>query len=369
LQVPAFVTYWGHDVSGYHPCIMLCLEGDGKTQMAGMPVQMQAQFRVVAEGLLTVGRETAYFTDHAQLMTAPMRGKRAFELELNPSDWPVIECKVLAKVNDATDDEVQNLFPDPVRVKPEAMSDEDATTQLSFRLGSIPRSKRPRPSGSETSQTLASTQSYSAPSKPPPDEKPLMAIAATLGTPIPKPQTRLQEGFEQYLQKTILPGLGDDFYAFEKVLGLPTDTDNRDRNWVWAGYRKHPQVKIFVGSKGSNGKADVIVAAIDCDSPLTDTQFANVSRALSSKFRNEKMAPAEHSVRYTQGGRVELTNIAAQSYRAVYFTTRDADQNKLAIVSVSRQPGSLSELLKEEGQKTTILHLLLKGLGADGSNQ
>jgi hypothetical protein len=179
----------------------------------------------------------------------------------------------------------------------------------------------------------------------------------------------LQESFEQYVQKTALPGLGDDFYQFEKVLGLPVDTDNKDRDWVWAAYRKHPQIKIYAGSRGGNGKADVIVAAIDTDTSLSDSQFANVARALSSKFRNEKMAPAEHSVRYTPGGRVELANIAAQSYRAVYFTTHDQDQNKLAIVAVSRQPGSLTELLKDEGQKTSLLHVLLRGLGANNGNQ
>ena len=171
------------------------------------------------------------------------------------------------------------------------------------------------------------------------------------------------------MQKANLPGLGDDFYQFEKTLGLPVDTDNRDKDWVWAAYRKHPQVKIYAGSKGRTGKADVIVAAIDIDAPLTDSQFANVARSLSAKFKSEKMGLPEHSVRYTQGGRVELTNLAAQSYRAVYFSTKDIDQNKLAIVAVSRQPGSLSELLKEEGQKTAILHLLLKGLGADGNTQ
>lgn len=114
LQVPAFITYWGHDVSGYHPCIILALEGDGATDMAGLPVQLQAQFRVLAQGLLTVGRTEEVFPSVSsktqQYVTRPMVGKRSFELEQDPNDWPVIECKVLAKVNDATDDEVQTLF-------------------------------------------------------------------------------------------------------------------------------------------------------------------------------------------------------------------------------------------------------------------
>src|SRR5262249_30913561 len=148
------------------------------------------------------------------------------------------------------------------------------------------------------------------------------------------------------------------------------DTDNRDRDWVWAGYRtKNPQVTIYGGSRAGQGKADVIVAAIATDTALNDNQFAAVAKAMSSKFKSERMAPAEHSVRYTPGGRVELTNISAQSYRCVYFPPRGSDQSKLAIVAVSRQPGSLSEQLREQGQKTALLRFLLKGLGADGSSQ
>jgi len=371
LLVPGVLTYWSHDAVGYHPCVVLALEGDGVTDMTDIPIQLQAQFRVIAEGLLTIGRTSTSFKSNfkrQQLITPPMQGKRAFELPINPADWPVIECKIMAKVGDATSDESQNLLTIPCRVATVALSDEDAIARLNMSLGAR---KVKRVENSPTSSGSASS-GYGAQSsqpKPNPDEKPLVAVAAALGAPLPKVQTRLQESFEQYFQKTNLPGLGDDFYQFEKALGLPVDTDNHDREWVWAAYRKHPQVKIYAGSKGRTGKADIVMAAITLDSALTDTQFANVARALSSNFKKEKMAPTEHSVRYTQNGRVELTNLAAQSYRAVYFTTRDQDQIKTAIVAVSRQPGSLSELLKEEGQKTNILHILLKGLGADGTNQ
>jgi len=371
LLVPGYMTYWSHDAIGYHPCILLALEGDGTSDMTGVPIQLQAQFRVLSEGLLTIGRTSLAFASnapHQQIVTQPMQGKRAFELPLDQAEWPVIECKVMAKVGDATSDESQNLLTIPCRVQAVAMSDDDARARLNYNLGARRATKIDSGSASGGGSS-ASQRSRWTPPKSDPNEKPLVAVAAALGSPIPKPQTRLQESFEQYFQKATLPGLGDDFYQFEKALGLPVDTDNRDRDWVWAAYRKHPQVKIYAGSKGRTGKADIVIAAINLDASLNDTQFANVARALSSNFKKEKMAPTEHSVRYTQNGRVELTNLAAQSYRAVYFTTRDQDQNKMAIVAVSRQPGSLSELLKEEGQRTNILHLLLKGLGADGSNQ
>src|SRR5690242_1834494 len=55
IYLPAYVTYWAHDAVGYHPAIILAIESDGVTNMAGVPIQLQAQFRVLAEGLLTIG--------------------------------------------------------------------------------------------------------------------------------------------------------------------------------------------------------------------------------------------------------------------------------------------------------------------------
>ena len=139
LSVPGYQTYWCHDAVGYHPCIIVALEGDGVTDMTGVPVQLQAQFRVIAEGLLTIGRTTTSFSadmGQRQLLTEPMRGKRAFELPLDQAEWPVIECKIMAKVGDANSDESQNLLTIPCRVQAVAMTDDDARAQLNFNLGS-----------------------------------------------------------------------------------------------------------------------------------------------------------------------------------------------------------------------------------------
>ncbi|MBU6450190.1 MAG: hypothetical protein KGS72_00310 [Cyanobacteria bacterium REEB67] len=372
LECPGVVTYWMHDATGYHPCIIVALEApDIKLDLTNQPINVQAQFRMLSTGILLKANKIVGFSvpNSKETIYATLYGKRPFELGINPDDWPVIECKVLAKVGDVSNDDAQTIG--IYRVRNEAWSDEDALGQLNWKLGQSKRKKRDQKSGLASSSTNVSGNSgYSAPSVAPPrkvaEEKPLVAVAAALGAPLPKPATVLSQNYEQFLLKASLPGLGDDFYQFEKAFGQPlnTDVDNRDKDWVWVAYRKNPKVTIFAGSKGKTNKVDVVIASIDTDSNLSDSQFGNIARALSSKFKAEKMGAPEHSVSYTPAGRIELANMPAQSYRATYFTTVNADDNKLAIVAVSRQPRALSELLREEGQRTEILRFLLKGLGS-----
>jgi hypothetical protein len=375
LECPGVVTYWMHDATGYHPCIIVALEApDIKLDLTNQPINVQAQFRMLSTGILLKANKVVGFSvpNSKETIYATLYGKRPFELGINPDDWPVIECKVLAKVGDVSNDDAQTIG--IYRVRNEAWSDEDALGQLNWKLGQNKRKKHDQKSGLASNGTNVSGGSsgsgYAAPPTAPPrkiaEEKPLVAVAAALGAPLPKPAAVLGQNYEQFLLKNSLPGLGDDFYQFEKAFGQPlnTDVDNRDRDWVWVAYRKNPKVTIFAGSKGKTNKVDVVIASIDTDSTLSDGQFANIARALSAKFKTEKMGVPEHSVSYTPAGRIELANMPAQSYRATYFTTLDSNDNKLAIVAVSRQPRALSELLREEGQRTDILRFLLKGLGS-----
>ena len=390
LDCPGVYTYWMHDAVGYHPCIIVALESKERSaDLTGVPINIQAQFRMLSTGILLRSNTIVSFTmaQTKETIYATLYGKRPFELGIDPNDWPVIECKILAKVGDVSNDDAQDLgF---YRINNKTLSDEDAMGQLNWRLGQASRKRRQGGSSSSTASNSNSKYNASAnanqtpptqPVKPPVDEKPLVAVAGTLGAPVIRPVTRPVErpapssaptlassiSFEQFFKKADLPGLGDGFYDFEKVFGQPpaNDIDNRDSNWVWAAYRKNPNVIVYAGSKGRTGKVDVVVAAIDTDNQLTDSQFANYARALSAKFKSEKMGAPDHSVLYGVNGRVELTNLSGQSYRALNFTTSDDDHNRVSIVAVSRQPMAVSELLKDEGQRTTILHFLLHGLGA-----
>lgn len=381
LSVPAFVTYWSHDALGYHPSIALTIENSSGANLLGEPIQLQAHFRLLSEGILTIYRWQTYFDTIGgqQQVNTEAHGKKPFELPLDQADWPLIECKILCKVGDAPSDDAQNLL--VARVRPVALSDEDARTELNFSLGRARLNKakieqQKKKFAAEHPTTSAplkadanknkirpgnngNSSSNQSPGQPPgPPPQPLVATAGTLGGINSAAGTTVEQFFNRPL-----PGVGEDFYQFEKTFGMPYRTDVKDKNWIWAAYRKHPAVRIMAGSRGRTGKSDVVLAAINQDS-LSDSQFLTFARALAGRFKTEKNNDLDHSVRYTQDGRIELTTYTAQSYRAIYFKTIDPEnQTKLSLIAVSRLPGSLSELLKEEGYKTDLLKLTLKGLG------
>jgi hypothetical protein len=402
LFVPAFVTYWSHDALGYHPSIALTIENSSGANLLGEPIQLQAHFRLLSEGILTIYRWQTYFDTIGgqQQVNTEAHGKRPFELPLDPADWPLIECKILCKVGDSSSDDAQNLL--VARVRSTALSDEDARTELNFLLGRarlnkakleqqkkkfqqdhpnaptfsaasgitpapVKKPARPATNNSNHNGSLANGsvngatigQRDQSKNDQPKIEQPLLATAQTLGAP-----AAIVATVDQFFNRA-LPGLGEDFYQFEKNFGMPYRTDVKDKNWIWAAYRKHPAVRIMAGSKGRTGKSDVVVAAISQES-LSDQQVLAFAKALSGRFKGEKSTDLDHSVRYTQDGRIELTVFTTQSYRAIYFKTLDPDtQEKLSLIAVSRVPGSLSELLKEEGHKTDLLKLTLRGLGEE----
>ncbi|CAN5429329.1 hypothetical protein BH11CYA1_BH11CYA1_19380 [soil metagenome] len=424
LTVPAYVTYWSHDALGYHPSMALTIENVSDVSLLGEVIQLQAHFRLVSEGILTVYRwQTQLDTiSGKQQVNTIAHSKRPFELPIDPAEWPMIECKIICKIGDASSEETQNLV--VARIVPMAMSDDDARTQLNSQLGrnrlakakieqgkkkfeadhaaahkrlelqgqppakstkspigrSLPPSSANAPQKSanvvaNSQQTaLPSPQALSLQSNQQAQAaqplKPLTAVANTLGG-IPVSGSSVSgtrtvnssnNSVEQFLTKSNLPGLGDDFYLFEKSMGMPTATDAKDKNWIWANYKKHPLVHIVAGSKGRTGKADVVVCAITQEAGLSDAQFTNFAKALAGKFKAEKASATEHSVRYTGDGRIELVNLTSQSLRAVYFSSTDSGQ-KVAVIAVSRLPGSVSELMKEEGQRSELLRFVLSGLG------
>ncbi|MDP3510397.1 MAG: DNA-3-methyladenine glycosylase [Candidatus Melainabacteria bacterium] len=403
LSVPAYVTYWSHDALGYHPSMALTIENVSDVSLLGEVIQLQAHFRLVSEGILTVYRwQTRLDTiSSKQQVNTIAHSKRPFELPIDPAEWPMIECKVICKIGDASSEETQNLV--VARIDPVAMSDEDARTQLNSQLGRNRLAKAKMEQGTKkfeaehaaahkhthsslpttplkplkppVAKTLTSSNSQFGqsgqanqqlqPVQPTQPLKPLTAVANSLGSSFSNGNNNNinnNNNVEQFLTKSNLPGLGDDFYHFEKALGMPTATDTKDKNWIWANYKKHPQVHIIAGSKGRTGKADVVVCAISQESGLSDTQFTNFAKALAGKFKAEKASSTEHSVRYTGAGRIELVNLTSQSLRSVYFTSSDSGQ-KVAVIAVSRLPGSVSELLKEEGQRSDLLRFVLSGLG------
>lgn len=423
LFVPAFVTYWTHDALGYHPSICFNVENVSGTNLLGQPVQLQAHFRLLSEGILTIYRWTATFDTIGgmQQVNTEAHGKRPFELPMDQSDWPLIECKILCKLSDNS--EVQKLL--IARIQPVAMTDDDARNQLNYLLGKNKLAKAKmeqqkkkdamaakanaaasshQSSGTQASKRPAGSSQNpggsgvngngttgggrgdgggdsNRPARPPVSEAPLTAVAGAMpgtspiSTNIQPPRASGGEGaavsgsaIDALTNKSLnLPGLGDDFYLFEKTLGLPLETDVRDKNWVFAAYKKSPLFRLYAGSKGRTGKADVVLCVLKQDH-IADLQLPSACRAIAGKFKSEKCTSPEHSVRYVDtsvspSGRLEFVTVNGQSWRGLAFRIKDTDGSPAVLVGVSRIPGALVELLKEEGHKTGILSFLLPGLG------
>lgn len=394
LFVPAFVTYWTHDALGYHPSIAFTIENNTGKNLVGSPIQLQAHFRVLAEGILNIYRWQTYFDTNGgqQLVNTEAHGKRPFELPMDQSEWPMIECKILCKLPDGSPS--QNLL--VARVQPVAMTDDDARTQLNFLLGrtrlakarmeaqkkkdqlqaasTIKAKPKPEPQKQPNAVSTTGSGSNSSLSQPRPEpEKPLTAVAASMGNPLPPRGSELQALDLLVKGAATQAGLGDDFYHFEKSMGMPVETDLQDKNWIWAQYRKQPAMRLYAGSKGRTGKADTIICILKQEN-LSDSQIGSAVKALAGKFKGEKINAAEHSVRYvdnslSSGGRLEFIVINGQSFRGLSFKLNDSDGARATAVVVSRLPGALGEQLKEEARKTNILSFLLTGLGESTQRQ
>jgi hypothetical protein len=393
ITIPASITYWSHDSLGYHPSIAFTMENTSGQSLLGEPIKLQAQFRLLSEGLVTIARwQTAFDTiGGRQQVNTQAHGKRAFELPLDRENWPLIECKIVCKIGD--NEQAQTLLVE--RIEAQALSQEDALTNLNMKLGhrrlteaklAQAQKQRPLPPSKPPVKISHPTQPSAPANGPPPSSlgnrsaKPqenleMLAVAQSLnsqnhGTVAPQNTAAVQSTTpsQNLLKSNNLPGLGDDFYLFEKLFGLPTGVDTRDAAWVWACYQKSPKLQFFAGSKGHSGKVDIVIAALEEPTNLTENQITTLTRNLAGKFRLEKTAPVDHCVRYASSGRTEFLNVQAQSYRATAFKTQNSRGQPLWTLAVSRLPGSLSESLREQAQKSKLLTWLLGTLGEEGEN-
>jgi hypothetical protein len=186
-------------------------------------------------------------------------------------------------------------------------------------------------------------------------EKTLVATTGSLAVKDNKPKQTLL----QFLGSTFIPGLGDDFYSFEKKFGIPAEFDPK-AEWTWARYQSQsPELSMIVGSRGQTGKADLIVATVPPSQIKGEGQVTELAKAISGKFRSETTTPPNHSVRYLPSGRLEFGTLSAKNYRAVYFVPGESGGgNGSYIVVVTRMPGNVLEILRKEAPRAKLLKFL-----------
>ncbi len=344
LETACFVTWWFHSALGYHPAILLRIENASGQNLSGVLIKFQARFTNLRDGYVNVARDEvrASLEPRKQLYVF-LKGPRAFELPIDQNLWPRMECKIMCRVGDSESESTQTLL--ITKLDSMTMSFEDAMTNLAkqpdIRLGR----RRPPPT----------------PARP---EKPLVAMAGSLAS---KGDTRPKLTMGQFLGSSSIPGLGDDFYSFEKKFGIPVEFDANTKDWTWARYQNQsPEFSLIVGSRGQTGKADLIVASVPPANIKGEQQVTELAKAISGKFRSEQTTPPNHSVRYLQTGRLEFGTLSSKNYRAVYFVPGESPGNGSSfIVVVTRLPGNVLNILRTEAPKAKLLRFLAPVTGVE----
>lgn len=336
LEAVRYVTWWFHSAMGYHPAILLRIENASGADLSGIPIKFQARFNNLRDGYVNVAREEIRTNmEPKKQIHVFLKGPRAFELPIDQEYWPRMECKVMCRVGDTDDEATQTLM--VTKLDAITMSFDEAMSQFAKQPDIRVARNKPRP----------------VQVKP---EKPLVAMAGALGSKITPPTPA---SMSQFMSSSFIPGLGDDFYTFEKKFGIPAEFDAA-KEWTWARYQNNaPEFNVIVGSRGQTGKADLIVATVPPTFIKGEAQLTELAKAISGKFRGEQTTPANHSVRYLSTGRLEFGTLSAKNYRAVYFIPgENSTSNNSFVVVVTRLPGNVLNILRQEAPRAKLLRFL-----------
>lgn len=345
LVATSQVTWWFHSALGYHPAILLRIENASGHRINGSTIKFQARFTNLRDGYVNVARDEVRATlEPDRQMKIFLYAPRAFELPIDQNAWPRMECKVMCKVGDNDDVPSQTLL--ITKLHSLTMSYDDAENTLA-KLPDLRFSK----------QQAVRKSPATAP------EKPLLATAGSLSGKGDKPKVTMG----QFLTSSTIPGLGDDFYSFEKKFGIPAEFDSNTKDWTWARYQNQsPEFSVIVGSRGQTGKADLIVATVAPNQIKGEQQVTELAKAISGKFRSEQTTAPNHSVRYLPSGRLEFGTLNAKNYRAVYFVPGESPGGSNSfIVVVTRLPGNVLNILRQEAPKAKLLRFLTPVTGVE----
>lgn len=352
-----YVTFWILKPDGYHPCILMKIANHTGKNLTGERLRFQAIMVNLRNGQVTRGRmETRKPFGPKSRIFVTLVGNDPYELPISTSDWPSMECKVMARIGDIGDEGTQNLT--VTEIERVAMREDDAMEaiekmreysqaspeELLSKLPTPPaKPMRAAPAG-----LLKGAPARPVPvaHKPPVDNHPKAAM-------VPPTAAAGSKAIKGFLSPVEMPGLGDDFLAFEQKYGLPANTERVTGGWTWALY-KHtdPNITIYAGASTRKGKVDLIVAQVPANE-VPDGDITEVARLLSGKNRTQKLSSLEHSVRYLSAGRTELVSAKAGTYQLAYFTPYA--QNHVFTIILSRVPGEFETLLTQQTQHTAML--------------
>ena len=360
-MISKYVTWWSHDATGYHPAIYLQYENDSGRDLSGQLIKFQCRFTDIRNGYVTVARaemRTALANTHSQRII--LRGPTPFELSIDENLWPTIECKVMSRIGDIGDEGTQSLI--LCRLDSMTMTDEEALERLE-KQDDIRK-------GKYTSQPRTKTANEGQ-QKPLMANMPLLKLAGQSPDKGPGAKSdKKPNGKSASIDFSIPakgPGLGDDFFDFEQAFGRPLEFEPQSGHWTWVHYREPDGSDVFVGARHPNSKADVVIASVHSNKPLTDTQVGTIAHVYAGKNKAQPLGSPNHSVRYLPSGRVQVTTMASSTYHLFVYNIGEAKDGDYILI-LSRIPGTIESTLTEQVKSSRLLNFLKPVLGETGQN-
>jgi hypothetical protein len=368
LSVLNYVTGWEHDANGYHPAVFMWLENVSSQDLSGRLVRFQARFTDLQTAEVTIGRKDVRrdCKPHQQFAVAVV-GAQGYELPFETHLWPSIEAKVMCRIGNVGDEGTETLT--IVKVEPTTHTEEEAFETLNQATSYAPRA-RTAAEPAEHAHPARNAHRHEAAAPP---EKPLVARAERLTDQPQSPSsTRVQPtepkskaaaasdgpGAAALFNSRSLPGLGDDFYAFEQRFGLPREYDAKHSDWTWARYwHKSSGTELIAGSHDRKGTVDLIVLTVPRSGTADAVALVNSARNFAGKHKAEALSSPARSVRYLPSGRVELVTRNAAGYRVIGMTPSGDSDNGLIVV-LSRAHQDAEQLLASQAQKCSLLKCL-----------
>ncbi len=358
LAVLNYVTGWSLDSAGYHPAVYMLLENISGRDLSGVTIKMQGKFTDIhtlepSTAKLEIRRSLKPHQQFRVALVAP----REFELPRDTNFWPVMECKAMLRAGDVGDEGTEYLL--VTRVDHSTATQDDAFQKLneltSFK-GSSHSSTHPshhQPHSHTASHNPASSSQH------PQAPKGLKATADRISSSQLVAPISTSRNPDIFSQKA-LPGLGEDFYSFEKAFGLPLATDAKRKDFTWAKFRQQASsTEIIVGSKERSGKADLIAFLVSRDSVKNEQELIDKCRLFAGLQKNVKAGPVSKSVRYLPAGRIELMNSTAAGLRIYTVSLPDSSSKKgMRLVIISRLSQEPDELLRNQQPGNEVLQSL-----------
>ncbi len=369
FSILACVTCWSHDAAGYHPSMCLFLEnisGHSIPSQAGSnsgptdeEIPFQGRFTDIRTGEVTVAREyrRAPIRNHERFPVF-LRGPQSYDLPIDSSLWPSIECKAMCRINDT---EPEDLFIG--RLAHITMSDEDAQATLVAQAGRSPLLIKGNPQDKGKLARLQTADGINVPQAPDIKNLPLRAKQSTFSganegnhSPMghPSSNTTTKKLVSNAIPKS-LPAIGDDFYAFEKLYGPATEfqTSTAAGDLTWTHYKASGLItEVFVGSRNAS-KADVIILNLSSDPKFKEKDILSLGKQLARSSKSDPITPFSHSVRYSPTGRFEFMTTAIRECRILSFRLSNG-----TILAVSRLPGDIETGISNYSNRVNFLNFM-----------